>query len=1340
MVLDKFSKNIVSGTLDLFKQLNVPINMLTETPINPTDFFESNPNRDVFKAIQNLYTIGLIDDDAINNQDSISINKIDEKYNGLIIVAVDLKADKISRTTFAEITRAISREFKNLPVITIFKYGNQIALASAERMPYKKSYLEGEKLGKVSILRDIDFNQPHAGHLRILNDLVIGKKNKIDTFDKLYKFWTENFNVSILNKKFYKELSNWYFWAIQEVKFPSEPTLEDAVTLSKDYDDLVNEHKATNVIRLLTRLLFVWFIKEKKLIPEELFDIKFLQQDLLHKIDPLKPVGMFLEQDKESIYYKAILQNLFFATLNCPKEADDYDKRFRAFRLSSSNFGVTHLMRYENYFKNKELFLKMVNETVPFLNGGLFECLDVRGEKESKVERLYIDGFSDNLPKEHQLIVPDYLFFGNEITVDLSEEYGVKSKEFKESKAKGLFEILKSYKFTITENTPLEEEVELDPELLGRVFENLLASYNPETKSTARKQTGSFYTPREIVNYMVDESLIAYLKNNCTNWSNLSEEELDTQLHQLFAFDAYNPFKENRELTTEIINALGACKILDPACGSGAFPMGTLQKMVHVLSKLDPDNTIWKELQIKKAQQQAEEVFKIDNNEIREDLLKEINHNFDEKINDPDYARKLYIIENSIYGVDIQPIAAQISKLRFFISLVVEQKVHKELANFGIKPLPNLETKFVTANTLVDIENSDKQTNLFETDTISQLKKKLKAVRNKIFNARTPETKKKYKEEDQTIRLQIAEELKNIGYPATDADALASWDPYNQNACSPFFNPEWMYNLKKGFDVIIGNPPYIGQKGNKEIFQVILNSNLGVKYHQRRMDLFYFFIHFAIENVKDCGIIAFITTNYYLTATYSDKLRDHLFKETSFINIVNFNEYKVFESAAGQHNIISILKKTKSKLENVKIINVLSNGIAESNHLLQILNEKSNLADYYELNNIKIFDPENKYIRLNNESLNSHENILFDILNKIKNNGVLLGDFFNVEQGIVSGADKVTEKHILKYKKNWRKDSGIFVLNKSEVEELTNVDSSVERFIKPTYKNSDIRKWKFIPPNNLFVLYIKSNGGTANYPISIINHLDKFKEILINRNLRAGSINYLQYNSFVRGEISLSYIMNASSMKNGNYYCLSYPRNAEDTFEKIKIVNSRRSKSNIFALEINKQYEQSDIVVTTEKDNIENPFSIYYLLGILNSKIYFHWFDKYGKKKGDSFELFQKPITEVKLQIPTTKEKIVIEFLVQLIIESDDINFLEKVIDMCIIDIYLKDILGKENIYFIDVIFDSIEDYDYKYSSMEIDKINLYIDKLKNRNHIYNSNLERFKKIFPEIYNVFFNN
>ena len=186
------------------------------------------------------------------------------------------------------------------------------------------------------------------------------------------------------------------------------------------------------------------------------------------------------------------------------------------------------------------------------------------------------------------------------------------------------------------------------------------------------------------------------------------------------SFDAKNPFAENQKLTRDIVSALDRCKILDPACGSGAFPMGVLQKMVHMLQKLDPDNLIWKEVQIKKVEEETSEIFKtIDDKVEREEKLKEINNAFDQRVNDPDYARKLYLIENCIYGVDIQPIATQISKLRFFISLVVDQNTNLNAdENFGIRPLPNLETKFVTANALVGI---DKEANLFTTDKVKDL-------------------------------------------------------------------------------------------------------------------------------------------------------------------------------------------------------------------------------------------------------------------------------------------------------------------------------------------------------------------------------------------------------------------------------------------------------------------------------------------------------------------------------------------------------------------------------------------------------------------------------------------
>jgi adenine-specific DNA-methyltransferase len=198
---------------------------------------------------------------------------------------------------------------------------------------------------------------------------------------------------------------------------------------------------------------------------------------------------------------------------------------------------------------------------VPFLNGGLFDCLDKPNE-EGKI--VYVDGFSRN-PKK-QASVPDYIFFGEEREVDLNDIYATKNKKYK---SRGLINLLESYKFTVAENTPIEEEVALDPELLGKVFENLLASYNPETQTTARKQTGSFYTPREIVNYMVDESLLEYIKQNVKN----DDVDFETRLRELISYsETPNPFDEKE--TKVLIEAINNCKILRPCLWFGCIPNG----------------------------------------------------------------------------------------------------------------------------------------------------------------------------------------------------------------------------------------------------------------------------------------------------------------------------------------------------------------------------------------------------------------------------------------------------------------------------------------------------------------------------------------------------------------------------------------------------------------------------------------------------------------------------------------------------------------------------------------------------------------------------------------------
>ena len=316
-------------------------------------------------------------------------------------------------------------------------------------------------------------------------------------------------------------------------------------------------------------------------------------------------------------------------------------------------------MRYKRYFKNPDAFLGNMNKTVPFLNGGLFECLD------DKPNKIIIDGFSDNENVQKQLIVPDYLFFGTPEEVDLSAEYGVNNSTTKRAAVKGLINILKSYKFTITENTPIEEDVALDPELLGKVFENLLASYNPETKTTARKQTGSFYTPREIVNYMVDESLVAYLKNEVKDWE-MDEKQADEKLHQLVSFDDQNPFAENQKLTRDIVSALDRCKILTLLVVR-ELSQWVCYKKWCTCYKNSIRITLFGKSANKKSRGRNERNFKtIDDKVEREEKLKEINNAFDQRVNDPDYARKLYLIENCIYGVDIQPIATQISN---FVSL-----------------------------------------------------------------------------------------------------------------------------------------------------------------------------------------------------------------------------------------------------------------------------------------------------------------------------------------------------------------------------------------------------------------------------------------------------------------------------------------------------------------------------------------------------------------------------------------------------------------------------------------------------------------------------------------------
>ena len=712
------------------------------------------------------------------------------------------------------------------------------------------------------------------------------------------------FSVDVLTKAFYQELSDWYAWAIMVVRFPNDlKTLEDN-----------QKYNSEAMIRLITRLIFVWFLKQRHLVPDEFFDEQFIANELIQGFTPHAETTLF-GKAYDSKYYKGVLQNLFFAMLNSPITPEGKDTiSERRFRNGRGDYDNNKLMRHEELFINPAKFVELANKYVPFLNGGLFDCLD------DKDKGIYIDAFTDRKVISDQLVIPDFLFFGDEVgkNIDLSEWYGDKKK--KKVSARGIIDILKRYNFTVEENTPFDQEVSLDPELLGKVFENLLAAYNPETQTTARKQTGSFYTPREIVQYMVDESLIAHLKRTVS-------DDLEPEYRKLVQYTDEEPNLTDDQ-KRQIMQSLYECKVLDPACGSGAFPMGMLQQMVHILNRIDPNNEQWKEMMLENAIEEAYNAEHGVSEEEEKEIKADIFRSFDENLNRPDYARKLYLIEKCIYGVDIQPIAIQISKLRFFISLVVDQKTNNNpVDNFGIRPLPNLEAKFVAANTLIGIDKKD--ANLFTSDAVIRKEAEMKDAKHRIFGAKTVKTKRKYKERVIELRDELAKMLEDIGAVGNEeSKQLASWDMFDQNTSSSFYDSEWMFNINDGFDIVIGNPPYgvINKKQNKgesvTVPPLVFKKYKELKKYKSAqggmLNIFRLFVVQSFYLLKRGGVFSEIFPLAFACDVSAYKLREFVQKECSIISLEAFPERdnpkkRVFENAKISVCILTMLAKANKK-------------------------------------------------------------------------------------------------------------------------------------------------------------------------------------------------------------------------------------------------------------------------------------------------------------------------------------------------------------------------------------------------------------------------------------------
>jgi hypothetical protein len=787
----------INALKEFFKELRVPVDYLADEPASPAEILGDRYKAAniAHKLVAEVYALGIVNDAIFGGTETFrnieEIKALNTDYDGLLLFGVTLrnKYDSlpITRSQLAELTRVFNRTFPYTPVTIIFKYGNVISFANCERIKYKQEWREGEKVGKVSLLKDIDTVQPHRGHIAILKQLVIptSGSNAVKSFSQLYYYWQSIFSISVLNKKFYKEIISWFNIAIKNIKIPDQNACSDK---HKDF-----------TVRLIARLIFIWFLKELKVVKDDL---------LLPEFENGNENEMIKPKTKGTAYYKFILQNLFYNALN--SEMKDRDRK--VFDVYAANFVDVEKIYDAVFFS-------------PFLNGGLF---DIHPNDWCELGRV-----------NNAFAVPDELFLDKE---------------------NGLNSILSRYKFTITENTPLEEEIAVDPEMLGRIFENMLAEQSDDTREAARKNAGAFYTPRPVVSYMCRSTLLKHLDTP------IKPENCKTIIHKLLK-------------TT----------VLDPACGSGAFPMGMLEEMMQVLTTVDPEGKVW----VAEMLKSKDEKFRIHISDMFAD-------------GQIRYVKKLGLLRNCLFGVDLLEYAIEITKLRCWLSLIVEQRVDLSKENYNLKPLPNLEFKFYKKNSLFRFYKDKNLNKLIEQIDNDKLLKELVNLENQYFIAKSDRhgTKEEIKvkivkllekvvdsqsdnitnqlhsirsginhfvsngaAENEIAKLRkkeklLAEELCNLAILKNTIK-----DYFIEQVVFPgIFNKE---SKNPGFDIVIGNPPYVN---TKLIGSMGIGKKLDVEYGYCD-DLYNHFTFRGLELLKSGGLLSYITSDTFLTLQTKKNMR-----------------------------------------------------------------------------------------------------------------------------------------------------------------------------------------------------------------------------------------------------------------------------------------------------------------------------------------------------------------------------------------------------------------------------------------------------------------------------------
>lgn len=1003
------------------------------------------------------------------------------------------------------------------------------------------------------------------------------------------------FSVEVVTDEFFKMYKEKYL-ELKEFLEKNNKFKQEAQRLMLE----VNEFSEEFSKKLMGQVAFLYFLQKKgwlgiQIVPFNSIDRNELNELKLNENEDVKAVidRVFkpLELDKS----RMILDRGELNQIS-NKEADwlsnvfkrtKYNKQWgdgpKTFIRDIFKSYVKHNVE-ENFFNSylEPLFYEALNERrgpneyykrfnckIPFLNGGLFE--------------------------------PIYKYEWKEVNIEIPDEF------FSNDKNTGLLDFFDMYNFTINEDEPLEKEVAVDPEMLGKIFENLL-----DVKE--RKSKGAFYTPREIVHYMCQECLINYLHNE-TNIDTTSLELLIKYGDVIKDADLNIKYKKDYKMPKFIIDnlevidkALENVTVADPAVGSGAFPLGMLNEIVKARS-------ILVEYMTKDLDEWEKEDFIRDNKKSLYDLKKNA-------------------MKKSIFAVDIEPSAVDITKLRLWLSLVVDADTRT------INTLPNLDYNIMLGNSVVDefegVKLFDEEILKHLPDEIIESKKEKEQIPGQMDMSnegigvkeeakilrRIQELQSEFFEiKDNNKKIEIKKDIENkewdlIEYKLIREKELSFKEredlkKQRKSNRRPYFLWELefskIFKENNGFDIVIGNPPYIGEKGNKEIFHEVKVTKFGERFYQRRMDFFYFFIAKGIEILKPKGQLGFITTNYWITATGGQKnLRPYLKQNTNIKKYIDFGELKIFESALGQHNCIFILEKnTEYKDSKTDVIEVYDYREANKHNLIEILNYVSNIRGvkrYISQSQNDLYEEKTFNIRFNDDRTNS------TLLKILANSDKKLNDICVISGGVSTSADKVTKGNIKHCqneeieKNNIMLGNGVLVLNRNELESLKLNKEELE-YIKPLYKSSEIRSyWSNNIPEKFLIYATHNNAVEIEKCDNIFKHLKRYETILKNRSQ----------------DIEL-----ANAMQKGHWFVLTNGRNRIN-FNGEKIVCPYRAKSNVFAYNNIPWYAGRDVYYLVDFNE-----NINYIVGVLNSTLMKFWLKNKGKMKGDIFEIYPEPLRNI---------------------------------------------------------------------------------------------------------------